>query len=410
MNKHTRLIAFDASQGDQWGATSPPIYQTATFAQESADEFGTFDYARSGNPTRAALERRMAELDHGASACAFASGLAAITAVTRLLRPNDEMLAHEDCYGGTYRLFSRVCAERGMLTRYADLVDGDSGDWSNAIHASTSIVFVESVSNPLLRVPDLRELARLAHSRGALLCVDATAMSPWIQRPLELGADLVVHSATKLLSGHGDVTAGIVVARTEELGRRLRFLQNAEGAVLGPFDSWLVLRGMQTLGVRLDRQQATAQVVAEWLSQRSDVTNVRFPGLAMHPDHRRHAQQAEGPGVVISFQTGDVERSSRLVESLERFSIAVSFGSVASTASLPCFMSHASVPATARSERSLPTDLIRLSIGLEDANDLINDLDRAITGASDSALRQSDPAIPWLDPVAPLDRAQREPA
>ncbi|MFO0828840.1 MAG: aminotransferase class V-fold PLP-dependent enzyme [Phycisphaerales bacterium] len=400
MRPHTRLVSFDANPGDPWHASSPPIYQTATFAQESAAQFGTYDYARSGNPTRAALERRCAELDGGAGASAFASGLAAITAVTRLLRPGDELLAHEDCYGGSYRLFSTVCAERGMATRYADLVDGGPDDWAAAIGERTRIVFVESITNPLLRVPELRELARAAHERGALLCVDATALGPWWQRPIECGADLVVHSATKLLSGHADVTAGIVVAADVELARRIAFLQNAEGAVLGPFDSWLVLRGMQTLGVRLDRQGASATRVAAWLSARSDLARVRCPWLESHPDHARLETQATGAGTVISFETGDVERSLRLVESLERFSIAVSFGSVASTASLPCRMSHASVPAGARATRALPEDLVRLSIGLEDPEDLIEDLD--------SALRRSvTPSAPARAPERSSPAAQQ---
>lgn len=397
MRKHTSFALGDLVPDDPFRATSVPIYQTATFEQESAEGFGRYDYARSGNPTRGALERHCAHLEGGARGLAFASGVAAIAAVTRLLKPGDELLAHRDLYGGSHRLFSRLLAERGVTVRYADLVDGEPAAWRAHCSPRTRLVFVESITNPLLRVPDLAALARAAHEVGALLAVDATAMSPWLQRPLSLGADLVVHSATKLLNGHADATAGIVVTREEALGQELAFVQNAEGGVLGPFESWLVLRGLATLGVRVDRQVANATRVAAWLAERSerqgDVRRVRFPGLADHPDRERIAAQAEGPGVVISFETGDEERSIRLVESLERFSIAVSFGSVASTASLPCRMSHASIPAH---ERTLPGDLVRLSIGLEDPEDLISDLERACRLAAESARLPSDPL-----PVSP---------
>lgn len=375
MRPHTALQAREDTCLDPWRASAPPLYQTATFAQDSAERFGTYDYSRSGNPTRAALEAECARLDRGCRAFAYASGVAALSAVVRLLAPGDEVVAHEDLYGGTHRLLTRVFAERGVGVRLADLVDGDCGAWRRALSARTRLVLVESLTNPLLRVPDLRALADAAHARGALLAVDATAMSPWLQRPIELGADLVVHSATKLLNGHGDVTAGVVVARDRPIAERLAFLQNAEGAALAPFDAWLVLRGMRTLGVRLDRQQATAARVAQALGRRRDLAWVRHPSLGSHPDRERHASQASGPGVLVTLSTGDVDRSVRVVESLRRFEIAVSFGSVASAASLPCRMSHASVPA---GDRRLPEDLVRLSIGLEDADDLIEDLAQAL--------------------------------
>lgn len=372
--KHTRFALIEGSPGDPWRASSPPIYQTATFEQESPEGFGRFDYARSGNPTRETLERHCARLDGAAGACAFASGIAAVAAVTRLLRPGERILAHTDLYGGTQRLLSRICAERGIDVVYADLIDGPV----DSLERGANLVLVESLTNPLWRAPDLRALAAACKARGAILCVDATAMSPWLQRPLELGADLVVHSATKLLAGHGDVTAGLVLSRSRDLHERLAFLQNAEGAVLGPFDSWLLLRGMRTLGVRLERQQRSACAIARWLAERDDLVAVHHPSLESHPDFERHRRQAEGPGSVLSFETGDEERSLSIVRALERFAIAVSFGSVDSTASLPCRMSHASVPSELRAVRALPPDLIRLSIGLEDPEDLLRDLSQAL--------------------------------
>ncbi|MDZ4755266.1 MAG: aminotransferase class V-fold PLP-dependent enzyme [Phycisphaerae bacterium] len=375
MKKFTRFGVRDAAPNDPWRPSSTPIYQTATFEQESPEHFGRYDYARSGNPTRAALEEHCARLEGACGACAFASGIAAVAVVTRLVRPGETIVAHEDLYGGSQRLLTRVCAERGIDVRYADLVNGDRARWSAALPATTALVLVESLSNPLWRAPDLRALADVTHERGAILCVDATAMSPWLQRPLALGADVVVHSATKLLSGHGDLTAGIVACAAPELQERIAFLQNAEGAVLGPFDSWLLLRGMKTLGVRIERQQESARRVAEWLAARDDVTRVHFASLAIGMRRERHARQADGPGVVLSFETGDDGRSADIVRRLDRFAIAVSFGSVDSSASLPCRMSHASVPAD---RQLLPPDLIRLSIGLEDPEDLIADLERAL--------------------------------
>ncbi|MBL9120574.1 MAG: PLP-dependent transferase [Phycisphaerae bacterium] len=376
--KHTRYALLEGSPGDPWRASSPPIYQTATFEQESPEGFGRYDYARSGNPTRETLERHVARLEGAVGCVALASGVAAITAVTRLLVPGDRLVAHLDLYGGTQRLLSCLAGERGIDVVHADLVDGDL----DALSPGTRLVLVESLTNPLWRAPDLRAIAARCRAIGALLAVDATAMSPWLQRPLSFGADCVLHSATKLLSGHGDVTAGVISSASEDLHRRLAFLQNAEGSGLAPFDSWLLLRGMRTLGVRVDRQQESATRIAAWLARRPDVRAVHQPSLPSHPDVLRHAAQAEGPGVVVSFETGDEERSLEIVRRLQRFAIAVSFGSVDSTASLPCRMSHASVPPELRALRALPGDLIRLSIGLEDPADLMADLAQALAAPS----------------------------
>ena len=377
MRRDTELVAFDACPGDPFRPLATPVYQTATFDQPGALEPGPYDYSRSGNPTRAVLEAQLARLDRGRRAFAFASGLAALTAVTRLLRPGDELVAGDDLYGGSYRLFSRLLAPRGITVRYADLTD--DGAAAAAISRRTRLVHVESVTNPLLRVPDLRSLAALARRHGAWLCVDASALTPHLQRPLELGADIVVHSATKYLAGHGDVTAGAVVVSDPRLAEEIAFVQNAEGAGLSPFDSFLFLRGLQTLAVRLDRQTASARRVASWL-RRHGLT-VRYPGLRDDPGHARLRAQARGAGAVVSFETGATHVSARLVDSLQLFSTSVSFGSVHSSASLPCRMSHAAIPAEVRRARHLPEDLVRLSIGLEDPADLTEDLERALIAA-----------------------------
>ncbi len=379
MRTRTRIARIDATS-DPHRATAVPIYQTATFAQDSATEFSQYDYSRSGNPTRHALERHLAQLEGGGHALAYGSGLAAVTAVTRLLVPGDELLAHDDVYGGSWRLFCQVLEPRGIRVRFADLSTTASATAS--ITAATKLVFCESLSNPLLFACDLRLLARLAHERGARLCVDATAVSPYLQQPLRLGADFVVHSATKYLGGHGDLTAGVVTVRDEHLARQLAFLQNAEGTALSPFDSFLLLRSVQTLSLRLDRQQQSAQRVAEWLTRRRGIARVLFPGLAGHKTAAVHKNQASGPGAVISFTTGDDRVSKRLVENLRLFRIAVSFGGVQSSVSLPCSMSHKSIPTAARTDRDLGLDLVRLSIGIEDVRDLLDDLDQAIAIAT----------------------------
>ncbi len=371
-------LALDTSApdhpADRWRASSPPIYQTATFEQEDPAGFGRYDYARSGNPTREALERHCARLEGAAGARAFSSGMAAIAAATSLVRSGGRIVAHRDLYGGTQRWLGHLASHRGIDVVHADLVDGDLG----AVEAGCDLVLVESLSNPLWRAPDLPRLIAAAHRVGALIAVDATAMSPWLQRPITLGADLVIHSATKLLAGHADTTAGIVAAREEDTLGRIGWLQNAEGTSLAPFDSWLLLRGMRTLGVRLDRQQQSAIRVAAALDARGDLRRVHHPSLPSHPDHARHHRQADGPGSVLSVETGSEDRSLAIVRRLQRFAITVSFGSIDSTASLPCRMSHASVPTALRAVQSLPRDLIRLSIGLEEPEELLDDLTTAL--------------------------------
>jgi cystathionine beta-lyase len=372
----SRLVSFDPAPGDRFRPISTPIYQTATFEQEHADSFGEYDYSRSGNPTRAVLEKHLALLENGTRGFCFSSGMAAISTVTKLLRSGDEILADSDLYGGTCRLFSTVLERNGIVARYADACDPDR--FEQQITPRTRLIHVESPTNPLLRVIDLRRMADLAHANGALLCVDNSTMSPYLQNPLDLEADISLHSATKFLCGHHDVTAGTVVVKDEKLAEQIYFVQNAEGNALAPFDCFLLLRGMKTLKLRLDGQQRNARTIAKFLASHKDIKRVYFPGLSEDPGYELQRSQARGSGAVLSFTTGSIEVSKAIAEHAELFRITVSFGSVNSSISLPGCMSHASVPPAVLAQRELPLDLVRISVGIEDEDDLVADLDRAI--------------------------------
>jgi cystathionine beta-lyase len=376
MKIDTKLVQTAGCPGDPHRAVATPIYQTATFEQEGALEFSEYDYSRSGNPTRKVLEDQLAELEHGTCAFAFASGLAALTTVTRLLRPGDEILVVDDVYGGTCRLFSKILQRSQIIVSYVHGSTAD--DFARGFTDRTRLVHIETPTNPLLRVVDIAGLAELAHVNDALLCVDNTMLSPYLQNPLVLGADIVIHSATKALCGHSDVIAGAVIVRDEKLAEELYLIQNGEGAVLGPFDSYLLLRGIKTLGVRLDRQQANAAQIAAFLAEHPAVRRVYHPSLLDKQSYAIHSRQARGNGTVVCFETGLLENSRQIVESLKLFPITVSFGGLQSSVSLPGRMSHASVPSHVAAQRQLPVDLIRLSVGIEDAEDLIADLGDAL--------------------------------
>ena len=379
----TRLLNFDPSPGDRFTPANTPIYQTATFRQQDATEFGEYDYSRSGNPTRAAVERQIAALESGTRGFCFSTGLAAITAVTRLVTPGEEILACDDLYGGTYRLFSRILANRGIDVRYLDFTDLEAV--AAAVSPRTKLVYLETPTNPLLQIIDVARVSDIAHRAGALACVDNSTLSPYLQRPLELGADIVLHSATKFLCGHSDVMAGAVVVADDELAEELYLIQNGEGAVLAPFDSYLLLRGTKTLALRLDRQQANARAIAEFLDTHPAVKRVYYPGLAEERSLQIHRAQASGDGAVLSFVTGDAEFSRALVEATRLFAITVSFGGVNSTISLPNYMSHASIPVHIRQQKAIPADLVRISVGAEDVEDLVADL----AGAFEAARQQT---------------------
>lgn len=372
----TRLVHYDVAPKDPFGPMSTPIYQTATFEQDHADSFGEYDYTRSGNPTRRVLEDQIAALEGGCRAFCFTSGMAAISNVTRLLSAGDEIVADWDLYGGATRLFGEVMPRAGVTVRYVDA--SNPVQVASAMTNTTRMVYLESPTNPLLRVVDLAAVAKVAHERGALVCVDSSTMSPYLQNPLALGADIVMHSATKFLSGHSDVMGGALVVKDEELAKRIYFLQNAEGNALAPFDCYLVLRGMKTLKLRMDAQQANAVKIAEFLKGHGKVAAVHYPGLATHPGYDVQMRQARGGGSVLSFAVGSAFAAKTVAEKTSLFKIAVSFGSVNSTISVPVKMSHASTPAGLKETRGIPAELIRLSVGIEDVGELIDDLAGAL--------------------------------
>jgi cystathionine beta-lyase len=372
----TRLVHFEAAPKDPYSPKTTPIYQTATFEQEAADSFGEYDYSRSGNPTRKVLEDQMAAIEGGERAFCFNSGMAAITAVMRMLSAGDEIVSDYDLYGGTSRLFAQVLNRAGIVVKYVDATD--KGAIAAAITPATKMLYIESPTNPFLRVVDIAAVAVLAKHHGALFAIDGSVMSPYLQNPLDLGADIVIHSATKFLCGHSDVTAGVVVVKDKELAKRVYFQQNAEGTALGPFDSYLFLRGLKTLKVRIDAAQRSAEKIAAFLAAHPKVGEVFYPGLASHKDHDVHERQARGGGALLSFTVGSAEAAKKMAEGLELFGISLSFGSVQSSISIPLKMSHSSVPADMEGVRMPPADLLRLAVGIEDVDDLIADLARCL--------------------------------
>ncbi|KAI5055526.1 hypothetical protein GOP47_0029047 [Adiantum capillus-veneris] len=368
---------------DPYGALSTPLYQTATFKQPSATENGPYDYTRSGNPTRTVLESLLAKLEGADKAFCFNSGMAALATVTHLARAGDEIVTGDDIYGGSDRLLSQVAPRAGLIVKRVDTTNLQ--DIGSAIGPKTKIVWLESPTNPRLMVSNIREITRIAHQHNALVMVDNSIMSPVLSKPLDLGADIVMHSATKFISGHSDLMAGVLAVKGERLAKEIYFLQNAEGTGLAPFDCWLCLRGIKTMALRVEKQQCNAQKIAEFLVSHQQVKRVNYAGLPNHPGRDLHFSQAKGAGSVLSFTTGSVEVSKHIVESTNLFSITVSFGSVKSLISLPCFMSHASIPADVREARGLTEDLIRLSVGIEDVDDLISDLERALSTAPNAS-------------------------
>ena len=378
----TRLESLLAQAGrdhaDASGSISCPIYQTATFRHAALGESTGYDYSRTSNPTRSALERLATKLECGAGAGAFASGLAAITATLFLLRPGDHLVVSEDLYGGTYRLLEQVFATYGLSASYADT--SDRGAVEASITPATRALFVETPSNPLMRISDLQALADLAKAKGLLAICDNTFMTPYLQQPLTLGWDLVVHSATKFLGGHNDLVAGLVVAKTPEIARRIGYIQNALGGILGPQDSWLLLRGLKTLAVRLDRQQENAGRIAEWLCGHPAVAEVHYPGLASHPGRDAHFRQARGAGGMISFSLRDASRVERVLSRVRLISFAESLGGVESLITFPARQTHADVPEAVRLRLGVTDRLLRLSVGIEAVEDLLEDLDQALEG------------------------------
>ena len=360
------------------GAISVPIYQTSTFVQDAPGVNKGYDYARSGNPTRAALEGLIAQLEEGQVGAAFGSGLAAIDAVVKLLETGDEILAVDDIYGGAFRLFTQIYQKFGIKVNYVDATDAENV--FNALTPQTKLVWIETPTNPTLKIADIAAIAKIAKASGCLLCVDNTFASPALQKPLSLGADIVIHSATKYLGGHSDLIAGLVVTKEKELGEKIRFIQNACGAILSPFDSWLVIRGIETLPLRIRQHCANAQVIAEFLEQHPAVDKVFYPGLKSHVNHDIAARQAKGFGGVVSFTLKqDTEDAAlQLVTSTQIFKLAESLGGIKSLLCHPAKMTHKSIPTEKRRAAGVADSLIRLSVGLEDAADLVKDLDQAL--------------------------------
>ena len=376
----TRAIHAGQPPDPATGAVTVPIYQTSTFAQEAVGKHRGYEYARTGNPTRAALEQCLAALDGGAHALAFASGMAAESAVMQLLQPGDHTVAMDDLYGGTFRLFRRVLEPIGLAFSFVDGTDLAAVE--AAITPRTRLVWVETPTNPLLKLIDIAEIARVAHGHGALLVVDNTFMSPYLQQPLSLGADLVVYSATKYLGGHSDLISGAVVVDRGDLFERLAFLQNAGGAVPGPMDCWLVLRGLKTLAVRMREHSRNAQEVAAYLERHPKVARVFYPGLPASAQLELARRQMAGFGGMVSFEVnGGLEAARGVVERTRLFTLAESLGGVESLIELPALMTHASIPAETRRANGVADGLIRISVGLEDVADLISDLDRALVQA-----------------------------
>jgi len=358
------------------GAVTIPIYQTSTYVQEGLGKHKGFEYARTQNPTRAALEKNMAVLEAGCAGYAFASGMAAITAVTQLLlKQDDHAVCTENVYGGTFRLFDKIVKNYGVEFTYVDT--SNLGDLERAIRPNTRMVFVETPTNPLMVITDVRAVCDLAHRHNCRVVVDNTFMSPYFQRPLDLGADIVVHSTTKYLNGHSDSVGGVAVLKRKDDAARLQFIQNAAGAILSPFDSWLVLRGIKTLAVRMEGHNANGMAIAKYLAGRKDVHRVYYPGLANHTGHNLAKKQMSGFGGMIAFDLGSLDRAKRFLEAVQLCSFGESLGGVETLISHPATMTHASVPPEERARMGITDGLVRISVGIEDVEDLIADLERA---------------------------------
>lgn len=372
----TRAIHAGQPPDPRTGAVTVPIYQTSTYVHEELGRHKGYEYARVQNPTRAALEENVASLEGGRTGHAFASGMAAIQALTTLLRSGDHVVVSRDVYGGTYRFFTQVLDRYELHFSWVDTTDPDKV--RDAMTDATRLVYVETPTNPMMEITDLAAVAEIAHERDALLAVDNTFLTPYLQRPLELGADLVVHSTTKFLNGHSDSVGGVLVTKRQDHGEWFSFVQKSAGGILGPMDCFLVLRGIKTLGVRMDRHEAHAGTLAKLLAEHPKVGRVLYPGLPDHPGHDVHRRQASGFGAMISFEVGSYEQAKVFLDRVRILSLAESLGGVESLISHPASMTHASVPPERRHGLGLTDRLIRISVGIEDLEDLQADLLQAL--------------------------------
>jgi cystathionine gamma-lyase len=376
----TKVIHAGVEPDPQTGAVMTPIYQTSTYAQPSPGEHKGYEYSRTDNPTRTVLQTQLAELESGSHALVYSSGLAAIDCVLNLLKQGDHVVAGDDLYGGTYRLFTRVAQNRGIDFTFTSL--SDEAKLHNAMRPNTKLVWFESPTNPMMSVVDVAMVARVAKEHGALSAVDNTFMTPFFQRPLELGIDLVMHSMTKYLNGHSDVVMGALMMRDKDLYERLKFLQNAIGATPGPMDSFLVLRGLKTLAVRMERHESNAMIIAKYLEEHPKIDRVLYPGLPSHPQHEIAKRQTSGHGGMLTFLLkGSLGEARRFLETVTLFTLAESLGGVESLIEHPAIMTHASIPADVRAQIGILDNLVRISVGIEGVDDLVADLDQALQTA-----------------------------
>ncbi|AMW98139.1 bifunctional cystathionine gamma-lyase/homocysteine desulfhydrase [Rummeliibacillus stabekisii] len=376
MKKKTQLIHGGISSDPYTGAVSLPIYQSSTFKQDGVGNF-TYEYARTGNPTREALEKLIADIEGGARGFAFGSGMAAITAVVHLFSSGDHLILTDDVYGGSFRVMTKVFNRFGIEVSFIDTTDLDAV--KAEIRPETKAIFVETPTNPLLKVTDIKAVSAIAKEHHLLFIVDNTFSTPYWQNPIALGADIVLHSATKYLGGHSDVVAGLAVTATEELGEDLHFIQNSTGGILGPQDSWILMRGIKTLGIRMEEIESNTKAIIEMLQEEEDaVGKIFYPGLADHPGHEVHQSQAGGFGGMVSFTVENEEKAREVVKNVRYFTLAESLGAVESLISVPPLMTHASIPRERRLELGIEDGLVRISVGLEDAEDLVEDLRSAL--------------------------------
>ncbi|MEK5521761.1 bifunctional cystathionine gamma-lyase/homocysteine desulfhydrase [Heyndrickxia sp. FSL W8-0423] len=375
MKKKTKFIHGGISRDPYTGAVSTPIYQVSTYKQEGVGNF-KYEYSRTGNPTRESLEKLIADIENGTRGFAFGSGMAAITAVMNLFSSGDHIIATDDVYGGTFRVMTKVLNRFNLEVTFVDTSDLEAV--KNAVQPNTKAIYVETPTNPLLKITDIRAVNEIAKEKGLKLIVDNTFSTPYWQNPLDLGADIVLHSATKYLGGHSDVVAGLVVVNDEKLGEDVHFIQNSTGGVLGPQDSWLLIRGIKTLGIRMEEIEKNTLDVVKFLKEHPKVEKVFFPGLPDHPGHEIHRAQADGFGGMISFTVESQEKALSVLKNVKYFTLAESLGAVESLISIPSLMTHASIPRERRLELGIEDGLIRISVGIEDIEDLIEDLGQAL--------------------------------
>jgi cystathionine gamma-lyase/homocysteine desulfhydrase len=377
LKQKTKLIHGGIAGDPHTGAVSVPIYQVSTYKQEAVGKHSGFEYSRTGNPTRHALEELIKDLENGEAGFAFGSGMAAITAVMMLFNSGDHVILTDDVYGGTYRVMTKVLNRFGIEATFVD--SSDLSTVENAIKSNTKAIYIETPTNPLLKITDIEAASKLAKQHNLLTIVDNTFSTPYWQTPITQGADIVLHSATKYLGGHSDVVAGLVVVNSKQLAEDLHFVQNSTGGVLGPQDSWLLMRGIKTLGIRMEETERNTQQLVEFLQNHPVVKKIYYPGLETHPNHDIAKRQGQGFGGMISFDVGSEAKTDKLLSKVKYFTLAESLGAVESLISVPARMTHASIPQERRAELGITDGLVRISVGLEDVEDLIEDLQQALS-------------------------------